>query len=116
MLFHLGTKHQIVDIDGKKAWEAFYPRGSRNPSSKIRGGFGFYMEGPESWNITAATELTFSYAVMFEREFEWKRGGKLPGLCESPLHRRYCIRLRSHSWWRRRICLRMLRGSQGESR
>ncbi|KAG8838867.1 hypothetical protein FRB91_007347 [Serendipita sp. 411] len=75
-----GTTHNVVQINGKTAWEAFYPEGSRSPSSSIRGGFGFYMTGPESWRIETAKEITYSYAVMFQDDFEWKRGGKLPGL------------------------------------
>lgn len=49
-----GTTHNIVQINGKTAWEAFYPKGSMNPSSGIRGGFGFYLNGPQSWNLAQA--------------------------------------------------------------
>lgn len=75
-----GTTHNTVQVNGKTAWEAFYPKGSRNPSSSIRGGFGFYLSGPTGWNITRAKEVTFSYAIMFDKNFEWQKGGKLPGL------------------------------------
>ncbi|KIM28461.1 polysaccharide lyase family 14 protein [Serendipita vermifera MAFF 305830] len=75
-----GTSHNIVQIGGKTAWEAFYPKGSMNPSSDIRGGFGFYLDGPQSWSIANAKEITFSYAVMFQSDFQWAKGGKLPGL------------------------------------
>jgi hypothetical protein len=52
-----GTTHNVVQINGKTAWEAFYPKGSMNPSSDIRGGFGFYLNGPQSWNIAQAKEV-----------------------------------------------------------
>jgi hypothetical protein len=79
----LGTSHNVVRINETAAWEAVYPKGSMNPSSDIRGGFGFYLDGPDSWNIEAANEVTFSYAVMFQNDFKWQKGGKLPGLCTS---------------------------------
>src|ERR1700753_763748 len=54
-----GTKHTLVvpppaaitrpDVmipDPPLAWEAFYPKGSINPTAPIPGGFGFYLAGP----------------------------------------------------------------------
>jgi hypothetical protein len=66
------------------AWEAFYPEGSINPSATIPGGFTFYLKGPLDFakRLESATEALFSYRVMFEEEWEWVKGGKLPGLCK----------------------------------
>ncbi|KZV81451.1 hypothetical protein EXIGLDRAFT_686001 [Exidia glandulosa HHB12029] len=78
-----GVTHDVVDAvgapSGTRAWEAFYPKGSYNPSGTPRGGFGFYFSGPSSFDFTKATELLFSYAVKFEDGFDWNKGGKLPG-------------------------------------
>ena len=72
--------------DPKLAWEARYPAGSCSPKSKIPGGMGFYFGGPKE--IVAlleqgATEATFGYRVMFEKGWDWVKGGKLPGMCAS---------------------------------
>jgi len=66
------------------AWEAFYPKGSINPTAPIPGGFGFYLSGPPSFaeGITRANEVIFSYRMMLEPGWDWARGGKLPGICE----------------------------------
>jgi hypothetical protein len=66
------------------AWEAFFPEGSINPSATISGGFSFYLKGPSDFakRLESATEALFSYKVMFEEEWEWVKGGKLPGLCK----------------------------------
>lgn len=69
----------------EEAWEAFYSAGSINPSGTIKGGFGFYMKGPEpfeeSLERTDAVEVVCGYEVMFEEGFEFVKGGKLPGVC-----------------------------------
>jgi hypothetical protein len=66
------------------AWEAFFPKGSINPSATIPGGFGFYLSGPPDFakRLELATEALFSYRVMFEEGWEWVKGGKLPGICK----------------------------------
>jgi hypothetical protein len=69
-----------------KAWEAFYPKGSINPKASIPGGFGFYLSGPTSFSdklANGATEVIFSYRMMLQSGWEWAKGGKLPGVCES---------------------------------
>ena len=68
----------------QKAWEAFYPKGSINPSGTIFGGFGFYLSGPLDFakRLESANEVVMSYRVMFEDEWEWVKGGKIPGICE----------------------------------
>ena len=67
------------------AWEAFYPLGSCNPSSAVPGGFGFYLAGPPDFakRLETATEAAFSYRMMLDEDWEWVKGGKLPGVCAS---------------------------------
>ncbi|KAF7329829.1 hypothetical protein MKEN_00246300 [Mycena kentingensis (nom. inval.)] len=66
--------------DGVQALQAFYRQGSFKPSGPIRGGFGFYAKGPEDVDLTTAKEALFGYSVMFPKDFEPVKGGKLPGL------------------------------------
>ena len=67
------------------AWEAVYPKGSINPSATIPGGFEFYLSGPSNFSqsLETASEVIFSYRMMLQDEWEWVKGGKLPGVCES---------------------------------
>ncbi|KAJ3746474.1 hypothetical protein DFH05DRAFT_1395121 [Lentinula detonsa] len=70
------------------AWEAFYPKGSINPSAAIPGGFGFYLNGPKEFSdilrgsesSTGANEIVMSYRLMLQSDWEWVKGGKLPGV------------------------------------
>ncbi|KAJ7464742.1 polysaccharide lyase family 14 protein [Mycena galericulata] len=64
------------------AWEAFYPNGSINPSGSIAGGFGFYLFGPPSFasRLEGATHVILSYRMMLQNDWEWVKGGKLPGI------------------------------------
>ncbi|KAI0061853.1 polysaccharide lyase family 14 protein [Artomyces pyxidatus] len=64
------------------AWESLYPAGSISPSSPIKGGFGFYLSGPEAFKAASADarEVIMGYEVMFEESWEWVKGGKLPGI------------------------------------
>ena len=71
------------------AWEAFFPAGSINPGNKASppGGFGFYLHGPPSFSaalkqLSGHAEVVFTYSVLFEDNFEFVKGGKLPGICE----------------------------------
>ncbi|TFK45411.1 hypothetical protein OE88DRAFT_1216631 [Heliocybe sulcata] len=68
--------------DRPVAWEAFYPKGSINPSNPIPGGCGFYLSGPKAFSdaFVNAKEVVMSYEVLFEEGFEWVKGGKLPGM------------------------------------
>ncbi|KZT04825.1 polysaccharide lyase family 14 protein [Laetiporus sulphureus 93-53] len=83
--------------DQELAWEANYPHGSINPASKAAppGGFGFYLSGPEwfagqlrevpkSPQDARPMEVMMGYEVMFEKGWEWGRGGKLPGIYGGP--------------------------------
>ena len=66
------------------AWEAFYPQGSVNPSSDIPGGFSFYLSGSKEFadKLETASEVVMSYRMMLQDGWEWKKGGKLPGICK----------------------------------
>ncbi|VDB91484.1 unnamed protein product [Peniophora sp. CBMAI 1063] len=66
-----------------KAWEAVYPAGSYKPSGPIKGGFGFYLSGPERFREAlegGAEEVVVGYEVLFEDGFDFVKGGKLPGV------------------------------------
>lgn len=76
--------------DPQLAWEAKYPKGSCSPKTKIPGGLGFYLGGPKeivSLLDQSAKEAVFGYRVMFEKGWEWVKGGKLPGMCAHPRSR-----------------------------
>ncbi|KAG6899044.1 hypothetical protein C0993_001431 [Termitomyces sp. T159_Od127] len=65
------------------AWEAIYPKGSINPASQFPGGFGFHLSGPKEFAehlARGATEAVFSYRMMLQPDWEWVKGGKLPGV------------------------------------
>lgn len=66
------------------AWEASYPEKSIDPKSSKPGGFGFYLSGPPEFyaGLRTAKEALISYSVMFEKEWDFVKGGKLPGICE----------------------------------
>jgi hypothetical protein len=72
------------------AWEAFYPVGSINPNGDIPGGFGLYLSGPPEFRAmlqgmsdnSGAKEAIFSYRMMLQQDWEWVKGGKLPGICK----------------------------------
>jgi hypothetical protein len=66
------------------AWEAFYPEGSISPSANIPGGFSFYLSGPQEFadRLETASEVVLSYRMMLQDGWEWKKGGKLPGVCK----------------------------------
>ena len=85
------TSHNLVSPpsdDGSaapnSAWEAFYPKGSINPKNSIPGGFGFYLVGPPKFqaSLKTANEVLFSYSVMFDQDWDFVKGGKLPGVCK----------------------------------
>ena len=85
------TSHHLVSPpsdDGSAApnaaWEALYPKGSINPKNSIPGGFGFYLSGPPRFQagLKTANEVLLSYSVMFDKDWDFVKGGKLPGICE----------------------------------
>lgn len=54
-----------------------YPAHSVNPSSKPAGGADFYAS---PLNLSGARNVTLAYSVFFPADFDWVKGGKLPGL------------------------------------
>lgn len=66
----------------KSAWEAGYPKGSCSPKTPLPGGLGFYLAGPKTFSTAlerGAREAVFSYRMMLQKDWEWVKGGKLPG-------------------------------------
>ena len=57
--------------------QVFYPKGSVNPKSKPQGGSQFYVV---PLDLRHACSVMFAYSVFFPSDFEWVKGGKLPGL------------------------------------
>lgn len=70
--------------DGKLAMQAHYPKGSYTFGHGAEGGISFYSAGPSDVDLTTAKEATLGYSVMFDKDFEFQKGGKLPGLCKYP--------------------------------
>jgi hypothetical protein len=82
----VGTEHPVVTgpRTKSKAWKATYPKGSYAPSSGAAlGGFGFYLSGTPSFSsqLSSAKEIITSYSVMFDTDWQYGEGGKLPGIC-----------------------------------
>ncbi|KAH7912293.1 polysaccharide lyase family 14 protein [Hygrophoropsis aurantiaca] len=76
------TKTIPTEPSPQRAWEAKYPKGSISPKTELPGGMGFYMSGPPNFAKmldAGATDVLFSYRVMFNHDWEWVKGGKLPG-------------------------------------
>jgi Polysaccharide lyase 14 len=107
-----GTEHPVVPGPGtdEDAWEATYPEGSYSPSSgAVLGGFGFYLSGPSSFSsqLSDATEVLTSYSVRFEEDWEWQKGGKLPGQCDflSVFHNACVDMFHRRGCWPAGICM-----------
>lgn len=76
----------VADASHPKAWEAVFAAGSIAPGNKDLppGGFGFYVHGPRQFREELGRhgqEVIMSYDVLFEQGWEWRKGGKLPGIC-----------------------------------
>jgi hypothetical protein len=72
------------DTSSWKLWEngsamlqLFYPKDSVNPARWPQGGSEFYAA---PLDISKASNVTLEYKVFFPSDFEWVKGGKLPGL------------------------------------
>ncbi|KAG2126842.1 hypothetical protein DEU56DRAFT_982875 [Suillus clintonianus] len=63
--------------DFTAALQLVYPAYSVNPSSKFPGGAEF---NPTQLNLSDAQNVTMEYSVFFPADFDWVKGGKLPGL------------------------------------
>ncbi|KAI9570784.1 hypothetical protein HD554DRAFT_2018015 [Boletus coccyginus] len=57
--------------------QLLYPAHSVNPGSKPEGGADFYAT---PLNLAGARNVTLAYSVFFPADFDWVKGGKLPGL------------------------------------
>ncbi|KAF7972972.1 hypothetical protein HWV62_10639 [Athelia sp. TMB] len=74
-------KHQYVAApDGTPSMKATYPAGSYTYGHEPQGGFSFYSPGPSDVDLTTAKEATLGYSVYFAKNFQFNKGGKLPGL------------------------------------
>ncbi|KAF7441236.1 hypothetical protein PC9H_001585 [Pleurotus ostreatus] len=58
--------------------QLMYPAGSINPASQPQGGAEFYASPLKG--MTKAQQMVLTYSVFFPVDFDWVRGGKLPGL------------------------------------
>ena len=77
----------IVHADDASSWklgtnaaamlQLFYPKDSVNPARRPQGGSEFYAK---PLDISKAKNVTLEYKVFFPGDFDWVRGGKLPGL------------------------------------
>ncbi|WWC94571.1 hypothetical protein V866_001418 [Kwoniella sp. B9012] len=61
----------------RNALQILYPSGSINPGNKPQGGAEFYAA---PLDITKATNASLEYSVYFPPDFDFVKGGKLPGL------------------------------------
>lgn len=57
--------------------QLFYPKDSVNPARRPQGGSEFYAK---PLDISKANNVTLEYKVFFPSDFDWVKGGKLPGL------------------------------------
>jgi len=57
--------------------QLFYPKNSINPAGWPRGGSEFYAT---PLDLSNASSVTLKYKVFFPSDFDWVKGGKLPGL------------------------------------
>ena len=72
------------DASPSKLWtnasvmlQLFYPKDSVNPARRPQGGSEFYAK---PLDISKANNVTLGYKVFFPGDFDWVKGGKLPGL------------------------------------
>lgn len=66
----------IPDSDGN-ILEVLYPEGTSAPSDNGKGGAGFYAEYDK---LKGSESAVLRYDIRFPSDFEWVKGGKLPGL------------------------------------
>jgi hypothetical protein len=57
--------------------QVLYPAHSINPARNPVGGASFYASPLE---LSSATNVSLQYSIFFPTDFNWVRGGKLPGL------------------------------------
>lgn len=66
-----------ITID-KKSLHVFFPEGSYKPSAKPRGWAGFIYAADE---LSGKKHALLSYTLWFADNFDFVKGGKLPGFC-----------------------------------
>ncbi|KAK4699633.1 hypothetical protein P7C70_g6629, partial [Phenoliferia sp. Uapishka_3] len=71
------TSGKSDGTNNEAALSALYPKGSYSPGNTPLGGIGFYGSPID---VSAANNVSFSYSVFFPADFEFVKGGKLPGL------------------------------------
>ncbi|MGR4067457.1 polysaccharide lyase [Billgrantia sp. C5P2] len=80
---HWGTEENVERLDaeqtgiGEPGLRVHYPAGTSSPGEEPVGGAGFYSDPP---SIKGADRACLSYRVRFPPDFDFVRGGKLPGL------------------------------------
>lgn len=80
---HWGTQENVERLDtgrtgiNEPGLRVHYPAGSSSPGEDPRGGAGFYSD-PAS--LQGAERACLSYMVRFPADFDFVKGGKLPGL------------------------------------
>jgi len=72
--------HDYVHEHGKNAVKAKYAKGSYVLSKDPKGGFSFYAKGPDDVDLKTAKEVTFGYSAYFPEDFDFVKGGKMPGV------------------------------------
>lgn len=66
--------------DGTLGLYSSFPANTFKYSASTGAGFSFYSPGPSSVDLSSATEVLMSYSVYFSEDFDFVKGGKLPGL------------------------------------
>ncbi|MCE8018238.1 hypothetical protein HOP62_19335 [Halomonas sp. MCCC 1A17488] len=80
---HWGTEENVERLGteqtgiGEPGLRVHYPAGTSSPGEKPIGGAGFYSDPP---SIKGAEQACLSYMIRFPADFDFVRGGKLPGL------------------------------------
>lgn len=80
---HWGTKENVETLNtgstgiDEPGLRVHYPAGSSSPGEEPRGGAGFYSDPP---SLQGAERACLSYMVRFPSDFDFVKGGKLPGL------------------------------------
>lgn len=80
---HWGTEENVERLDasqtgiGEPGLRVHYPAGTSSPGEEPVGGAGFYSDPP---SMKGAERACLSYMVRFPADFDFVRGGKLPGL------------------------------------
>ncbi|GAA5978055.1 hypothetical protein JCM5350_007382 [Sporobolomyces pararoseus] len=68
-----------VDLSNGPAMQVTFPKGSINPANKKAptGGVGLYIS---PLDLSKATNVSLEYSVFFPADFDFVKGGKLPGM------------------------------------